>query len=101
MGYVYEEQSAFDIARKLYADENAGWSREGAKALADWLVEYASEAGQPLELDIVALRCDYAEYASIEAYNADVGADYEDIDALRDDAGIVIEFDGGIIVNNF
>jgi hypothetical protein len=103
MTYIYEELTAYDIARKLYADEYAGWSREGAQALAEYLASLAEDMGQPIELDVVALRCDYSEYASLDAYNADTRPNepYQDLDALRDDAGTVVEFDGGIIVATF
>lgn len=101
MTYIYQELTTSQIASQLYADKTAGWSIEGAKALAEYLQEYAQDTGQPIELDTVALRCDYAEYASLDDYNKDAGAEYKTLDDLRDDAGTVLEFEGGIIVGSF
>lgn len=97
MSYVYEELSTTEIARRLKADTNAGWSYEGALALAEWVQEYAEQSETPQELDIVALRCDFSEYASLEEYNKDCGFDYADLDALRDDT-TVIDVEGGRII---
>jgi hypothetical protein len=57
--------STHQIAGELMRDENAKWSRSGAYALAEWLEEIEEDCGIELELDTVALRCEYAEYESV------------------------------------
>lgn len=44
------------------------FSYEGKRALFDYLENYEEETGEDIELDIVALCCDYCEYPS--AYEA-------------------------------
>ena len=56
--------STYEIAEALIKDENAGWSRAGALALAEYLEEYEESTGEELELDVIALRCDFSEYDS-------------------------------------
>jgi hypothetical protein len=53
--------------------------------------------------DNVALRCDFSEYTSLDAFNAEYQPErpYKTIDDLRDDSGTVLEFEGGIIVADF
>jgi hypothetical protein len=99
MTYIYETLNTSQIANALRQDQYAAWSHEGARALAEYLEELAENMGEPMELDVVAIRCDFSEYASIE----DVIKEYEDIKDLEDlrDNTTVIEFDGGLIVQGF
>ena len=121
--------STYEIADLLIEDDNANWSRAGAFALADHLEEIEADSGQEMELDVVAIRCDFAEYSSLTAWGEEYfggwnelcdefGDDYcgplEDEtpeeyaerfdDAIRahiQDSGTLIEFEGGIIVSSF
>jgi hypothetical protein len=73
-----------------------------------------------MELDTVAIRCDFAEYSSLQDWAIEYfggvpealeGLGVEDeteLDELEDgirsyvqDNGVLIEFDGGIIVSSF
>jgi len=56
--------STYEIAQALIKDENANWSRAGAFALAEYLEECEESTGEELELDVIALRCDFSEYDS-------------------------------------
>jgi len=113
--------STSQIANELYADKNAGWTYAGARALAEYLEELEADTGDEIELDVVALRCDFSEYASLEAWAEDYfGGKGEALDGLgldgatddlseHDDKirehiqnnGQLIEFSGGIIVSSF
>ena len=119
--------TTYDIANELQQDSNANWSHYGAYALAEYLEELEADTGEEMELDIVAIRCDYSEYSSLRAwadeYFSDIKqasdelgveidmsgdefeADESDLyDAIRiyiRDNGQLIEFDGGIIVSSF
>ena len=118
--------STYEIADYLIADENANWSRAGAFALAEYLEELETDCGDECELDVVAIRCEFSEYSSLEDWaveywgtpysieylekmNVDedvaMGDDCDEIDeAMREyirDHGQLIEFSGGIIVSSF
>lgn len=108
---MYQTLSTSEAADLLKRDSNAAWSYAGAHALAEYL-EQVEEDGEPIEFDAVAIRCDFAEYASaIEATaNSGYEADDEDADddakeaaALRwlENRTTVVTFDGGIIVGSF
>ena len=106
-----------DIVNALLADNcTAQWSYKAAKALAEYLEEYETECGIEMELDVVAIRCEFDEHESLtewaEMYFTDDqllefldGEELEDAeDKLRDyilDHGNFIEFTGGIIVSQF
>ena len=99
------------IADALRADDNAAWSYAGARALAEYLEEMDREGEQEMEFDRVAIRCDFSEYANAtEAagnydFEPDEDADEDETEtaALKflNDRTMVIEFSGGIIIQDF
>jgi hypothetical protein len=108
------------IAAALLKDTTANWSRAGALALAEYLKEYEADAGEEIELDVCAFRCDFSEYASLldwahdhfsnalEELGFDETEENDDDEKVNDkireyiqDHGQLIEFDGGVIVSRF
>ena len=81
--------------------------------------EREQDTGEDLELDVVALCCDFTEYSNAIEAAADYGftseleaEDYEDVESYEDakedealewlqDRTEVISFDGGLIIQNF
>lgn len=108
--------NTYEIADALLNDNNASWSLNGAKALAVYLEQYEQECGIELELDVMAFRCEFSEYESLEEWahsyftNNQFKALFEDLDGDDldeeiaqhiEERGTLIEFDGGIIVSEF
>jgi hypothetical protein len=111
--------NTYQIADALRNDTNARWSYNGSLALAEYLEEYEESAGEELELDVCAIRCDFSEYSSLLDWAHDHFSnaleelgfdeteenDEDEVDEkIRDyiqDHGQLIEFDGGIIVSSF
>lgn len=90
------------------------FSYNGKKALFDYLEKYEEDTGEELEIDIVALCCDYTEYeTAIECASNYFTFSLSDIDNISvEDAEKealeylenhtqVIKFDNGIIIQNF
>ena len=80
----------------LLADDYASWTYEDAEALYDYYDEYSEDVGEDIELDRVALRCEWTRADSID----EVIEDYDSIDSLeelqlRTD---VIEHAGGVLL---
>lgn len=48
-----------DAFRRCNRDDN--FSYEGKKVLFDYLEQYSEDTGDPIELDVIALCCDYEE----------------------------------------
>lgn len=87
------------------------FSYAGLNALFEHLEQYEEDSGQELELDVIALCCDFSEYDNAVECVKDCGYDLELSDDpeeaeetalkyLRDNT-TVIEFDGGIIIQAF
>ena len=95
------------------------FSREALEALFNYLEEYEQDTGDDLELDVIGLCCDFTEYENAITAAADYGftseleaEEYnspEDFEEAREDEArewledrtTVIDFDGGLIVQNF
>lgn len=112
--------STNQVADALRADKNAAWSYYGSAALAEYLEQLEEEAGEEMELDTAAIRCDYSEYENAELwainyFRGDIFAcmgidlDGEETEEEREglirdyirDHGQLIEFTRGIIVSSF
>lgn len=108
--------STDEAARCLLADEFANWTAAGAHAL----VAHLEALEEEIELDRVALRCDFSEYASlfdwVSAYTGReiiTGLDILGLGAYHDtttddnvreyiqERGELVEFQGGVIVSSF
>ena len=61
MTFIYDRLSQEDIASRLLADDCASWTRDGARALAEYLLELAEDSDEPRRLDITAIRCQWYE----------------------------------------
>ena len=104
---VYQFREAFRLAGRM--DQ---FSYEGLEVLFDYLEEYSDSTGEPVELDVVALCCEYYESSIqelIDNYNIDVSdADGdEDIiaefvkDYISDNTAYVGETEGCLIYAAF
>lgn len=56
------------------------FSYNGKKALFDYLEQLEEAIGEEIELDIVAICCEYTEYSSL----AELQKDYSDIESFDD-----------------
>ena len=83
------------------------FSREGLEMLFDYLEQYEDETGQEIELDVVALCCDYSEdtpESIAQDYRIDLdGVDDDDtdqavMDYLCDNTTVVGQTSSGSIV---
>ena len=84
----------YDFERAFKNFERDNFSYDGLKALFEYLEEYEEDTGEEVELDVIALCCDYMEYDSLKEYNDDYGTKYSEIDAIQDDTTL-IKIDGG------
>ena len=77
------------------------FSYEGKRALYYYLNELSEYLGEPIELDVIGLCCEYTEYDSLEEFNEDCGYNIESLEALMYRT-TVIKVDGDrFIVQNF
>ena len=80
----------------LLADDYASWTYEDAGALFDYYEQFSDDTGEDVELDRVALRCEWTRADSID----EVIEEYDDIESMEDleDRTQVIEHEGGVLL---
>jgi hypothetical protein len=82
-------------------DRTNQFSYEGMEALFDWLEELSEDTDTPYELDVIGLCCEFSEYNDLAEIQENYsGTDIDSVEDLRDHTS-VIEFDGGIIIQDF
>ncbi len=75
------------------------FTRVGMEALFEHLEELSEGMGEDIQIDVVALCCDYSEYDDIDDYNEQNGTDYASWDDAGADSVDVIQFDRQVFVN--
>lgn len=84
------------------ADRGDQFSYEGREALYDYLESYEAETGCQVELDVIALCCDYAEYSDLADFQSQHGDEYETMRDVEDATIVIPVGDGdGFIVAQF
>lgn len=87
------------------------FSVNGAYALFEYLDDLSEELQENFEFDPIAWCVEYSEYSDFDAFQHDTGyvsngvsyRGYDNINSLDElkDNTVIIEFDGGIIVQDF
>ena len=80
------------------------FSYEGLKALYDYLEQYEDDTGDQIELDVIAICCDYTEYENLKEFKNDYGKEFSNIDkrfkySIEDNTTLIpIEGTDGFII---
>ena len=82
---VHQFREAFRLAGRM--DQ---FSYEGLEVLFDYLDELSEDTGESIELDVIALCCDYYE-GSIEEIIANYSIDVSDADGDEDEIKTIVE----------
>ena len=91
------EWGFIDAFMKIRPDN---FTRSGLQALYDHFIALEAEIGEQMELDVIAICCDFAQYKDFNELNEEYDNVYNDLEDLRDFTQ-VIEFDDGIIIQAF
>ncbi len=91
---IIMEMTDSEAVGLLMSDENANWSVNQAYGLIEFLGEIHDE-DNPYKLDVVALRCEFDGFKSIE----EAAHEYQvEVDDLYDDAMIIQCDDGEVVI---
>jgi hypothetical protein len=94
----------FEFIAAVRAVRPQNFSIEGLRALFAHLEEVEEDSGEEMELDVIALCCNWDEYPDAECAAADYGREFdseEEAFEFFSENSTVIDFDGGIIIENF
>ncbi len=95
------QRVTFSDFRQAFHNHDRGnqFSYEGLKALFDYLEEQERDTGEEMELDVIELCGEYSEFENFEEFQGE-NPDIESMGQLRDKT-MVLEFDGGFLVQAF
>ena len=77
------------------------FSHDGLIALYEYLEMLGEDLGQEIELDVIALCCEYAEYDNLEEFQADYSEDYQTIGDIESDTTVIMIDDDSFIIQQF
>ena len=93
--YIYEKYDlSMFVARFKDYDRLDQFSYSGLKALFEYLESLTEDTGEPIEVDVIALCCDFSEI-SIKDIECETGC--EGLDELKDST-LVLEVDEDTII---
>jgi hypothetical protein len=100
-----------EAVHRLLADEYAGWTYAGAKALVEYMEELEESCGEEMTFCNVELRCDWSEYSTALEAAKDRGFDMEEEADEDEQEGAalvylqrnttVLQFPGGVVVQDY
>lgn len=80
------------------------FSRAALFALFEYLEEFENSTGEEIELDPIGICCEWAEFSSAREAASEYGFEAEDDDEAEKWLGrktTVVQFDGGLVVQQF
>tara|TARA_R110000796_G_C14437326_1_gene421885 strand:- start:413 stop:721 length:309 start_codon:yes stop_codon:yes gene_type:complete len=97
--------SIYEVADRLLNDEFSNWTHDESLALAEYYEQLEEDCGIEIELDVVAIRCEWVSFSTLQ----EVRDNYTDcpegeLDALEwlyDRAQVIILEDGSLLVTEF
>ena len=93
------EYDFIDAFKKMGREGN--FSNDGLVALYEYLEMLEDDTGQPIELDVIALCCEFTEYDNLEEFQADYSEDYETIEDIERETTVIMIDDDSFIIRQF
>jgi len=83
-------------------DRQNQFTYKGKKALFEYLEEYEDDTDEQIELDVIALCCDFTEYDSLEDFWQEYDKeDFPDIDAIECETQVIMIDNDSFIIADF
>jgi hypothetical protein len=99
MKSTVNESQFIDAFTKMNRENN--FSYEGRKALFEYLEQYEQDTGEEVELDVIALCCEYSEYENLAEFQKDYGKEYESMKDIEDATQVIKIDDESFIIQQF
>ena len=90
--------------RQSFIDQGRqnNFSYDGLTNLFDYFEEYEDSTGEQIELDVIAICCEFTEFESLDDFhNAYSKSEYPNIDTIMDYTQVIENNDGSFIIQNF
>lgn len=98
---MYQSVNSWDFSEAFrQAGREDNFSQAGLEVLFDYLEDYENSTGEQMELDVVAICCDFTEYENLKELQVDY-PDIEDMDDLQDHTTVIMIDDESFIIQQF
>jgi len=98
---MYQSVNSWDFSEAFrQAGREDIFSNKGLGSLFEYLEEYEEGTGEQIELDVVAICCDFTEYENLKELQVDY-PDIEDMDDLQDHTTVIMIDDESFIIQQF
>mgnify|MGYP003680280811 FL=1 len=78
------------------------FSYEGLDALFDYFEMLEEDTDQQIELDVIAICCEYSEYENLKDFQDNYGDEYESLEDIENNTTLIkIEDEEGFIIQQF
>lgn len=85
---------------KKYNREDA-FSYQGKKALYNYLNDLSDDIGEPIELDVIALCCEFSEFTNLEEFNDNYNLNLDCIEDINDYTIVIPINEESFIIQDF
>jgi hypothetical protein len=89
------------IDRFVAYDRLNTFGYDGCQALFEYLEQLEDDIGEQIELDVIALCCDYTRFESLAEFNEQHGEECESLDDVRDKTTVIEIDDDAFIIQNY
>ena len=87
-----------DAFNKIRPDN---FTYRGLIALYNYFEQYEEDTGEQIELDVIAICCDYYEYEDLKYFQEDYSEDYESIEDIEQATTVIMIDDTSFIIQAF
>jgi len=98
---MYQSVNSWDFSEAFrQAGRENSFSSKGLDSLFEYLEEYEESTGEQMELDVVAIDCDFVEYENLAELQNDY-SDIEDMDDLQNHTTVIMIDNESFIIQAF
>jgi hypothetical protein len=91
-----------DFRRSFKDIRPNNFSHQGLNTLYENLIQYEDDTGEELDLDIIAICCDYTEFKSLKDFQDNYNDVYKSIEDIEDRTDVIqIPDSEAFIIRNF
>jgi len=99
---MYQEVNFSDFCDRFRGHGREGqFTYEGKRALFDYLESCEDDSDEQIELDVIALCCEYSEYEDLKEFQDNYGEEYETIEDIEDKTTVIKVSDESFIIVDF
>jgi len=93
------ESNFIDMFISMNRENN--FSYGGISALYQYLEELSESIGEDVEIDIIALCCEFTEYDNLEEFQSAYGDNYKTIEKIEYQTTVIMINDDSFIIRDF